>query len=534
VTTTAEPLSPGPLLPVPQTSFYDRWRMRVAGDPRLTRMYAWLAPLLITLLAGVLRTWNLAQPHELVFDETYYVKDAWSQWNLGYASTWPDGADERFAAGETDIYTDEGSFVVHPPLGKYLIGLGMALFGADSSFGWRIAVAVFGTASVLVLYFLAKSLTRSFVFASVASFLMAIDGLAIVMSRVSLLDIFLTFFTLLAFWFVVLDRHRHLDRLADGVLARWTADDPPAWGPVLWNRPWILAAGAAAGAATAVKWSGVWILAGIGIYVVVTDALARRRLGVAFWPTDAVRQGLASFVLLVPVAFIVYLASWTGWLVTSGGYGRHRVDSNPAEGFWSWVPLPLQNLWAYHQSIYSSTAGMTTPHSYMSPAWQWPLLWRPTSMFAGSSAQGTDGCTAANGCWEILYSMPNPIVWWASVAATIYLVYRFIVARDWRHALVLTGVASTYTLWLLYPERTIFQFYTIAILPFTLIALTFALRDIAGPRHAEPYRRLSGQRVVLVFLGVAVALAVFWYPLWSAMEIPYDFYRLHNWMQGWV
>ncbi|WP_344715942.1 hypothetical protein [Microbacterium terregens] len=29
-------------------------------------------------------------------------------------------------------------------------------------------------------------------------------------------------------------------------------------------------------------------------------------------------------------------------------------------------------------------------------------------------------------------------------------------------------------------ERTMFQFYTIAMLPFVLLALTFALRDVAG------------------------------------------------------
>ena len=45
---------------------------------------------------------------------------------------------------------------------------------------------------------------------------------------------------------------------------------------------------------------------------------------------------------------------------------------------------------------------------------------------------------------------------------------------------------------------------------------------------------LAGQRVVSVFLGVVIVLSIFWYPLWSATQVPYDFYRLHNWMQGWV
>lgn len=524
-----------PLPPAERPSFYDDWRTRLAAEPRLQRLYGWLAPVLITLLAAILRFWNLGNPPSLVFDETYYVKDAWSQWNLGYAATWPEGADARFAAGKTDIFTTAASFVVHPPLGKFIIGAGMALFGPESSVGWRVATALFGTACVLVLFFLAKALTGSTVFASVASFLLAIDGLGIVMSRVALLDIFLTFFVLLAFWFTVLDRRRHLDRLAAAVARRMRDDEPPAWGVILWNRPWVIAAGAAAGAATAVKWSGVWVLAAIGLYLVVTDALERRRLGVTFWPMDAVRQGAASFLLLVPVAFVVYLASWTGWLTSDGGYDRHAADGSPATGFFSWVPLSLQSLWRYHETIYTSMTGMSSPHSYMSPAWVWPLLWRPTSMYAGSTADGENGCTGgSSGCLEILYSMPNPLLWYASMAAMIYLVFRFVVARDWRHAVVLVAIAATWLPWVMYPERTIFQFYTIVMWPFLLLALTFALRDITGTAHAPADRRLAGQRVVLVFLGVVIALSIFWYPLWSATQVPYDFYRLHNWMPGWI
>jgi len=524
-----------PLLPQERASRYDLWRGRVAHEPRLQRLYGWLAPTLVTLLAAILRLWNLGHPHSLVFDETYYVKDAWSQWVLGYAAKWPDGADARFAAGETDIFLTDPSFVVHPPLGKFLIGVGMALLGPDSSVGWRISAALFGTACVLVLYFFAKALTRSIVFATVPAFLLAIDGLGIVMSRVALLDIFLTFFVLLAFWFAVLDRGRHLDRLAAATVAREVDGRPPAWGAILWNRPWVIAAGAAAGAGAAVKWSGVWVLAAIGLYLVVTDALERRRLGVTFWPTDAVRQGIVSFVLLVPVAFVVYLASWTGWLLSDGGYDRHSADASPASGLFAWVPLPLQSLWRYHETIYGSMTGMTSPHGYESPAWLWPLLWRPTSMYAGATADGQNGCTGGGaGCLDILYSMPNPLLWYASVAAAGYLVYRFVVARDWRHAVILVAIASTWLPWLMYPERTVFQFYTIVMWPFLLVALTFALRAIAGPAHAGADRRTAGQRVVAVFLIVAIVLAAFWYPLWSATQVPYDFYRLHNWMQGWV
>jgi len=381
---------------------------------------------------------------------------------------------------------------------------------------------------------IAKRMTRSTTFAVVTGLLMAIDGLAIAMSRVALLDTPLTFFVLLAFWFVLIDRERTMTRIAHTVAARFEGDQGPLWGPILWNRPWIVAAGAALGAACAVKWSGTWVLAGLGIYLVVTDALARRRAGVGVWPTDAVRQGAVTFVLLVPIAFAVYLTSWTGWLVTDGGYDRHSADANPATGVWSWVPLSLQSLWNYHVTMFNAASGITSQHNYASPAWQWPLLIRPTGMYYHHDAFGEAGCEAANGCSAVVTSTPNPLIWYAAVAAVLYVLYRFIVARDWRHALVLTGVAVAYVPWLFYPERTVFQFYTVLTLPFMLLALTFALRDIAGPRHADAYRRLTGQRLVCVFLALAVALSAFWYPTITAMTMPYDFWRAHIWMDGWI
>jgi dolichyl-phosphate-mannose--protein O-mannosyl transferase len=469
-----------PLLPPARPSLYDRFSRLVTDGPRARRLYGWLGPAIVVLLAAVLRLWNLAAAHDLMnqFDETYYVKDAWTLLNLGYEASWPAEANASFLSGDVDVFTTNPAFVVHPPLGKWIIGLGMLLLGPESGWGWRITTA--------------------------------------------LLDTSLTFFVLLAFLFVLRDREHTMTRIAETVAARYDGDAAPSWGPVLWNRPWVIAAGAALGAASAVKWSGAWVLAGLGVYLVVTDALARRRAGVLFWPTDAVRQGLATFTLFVPVALAVYLASWTGWLVTDRGYDRQAGGN------------ALESLWLYHVAMYKSTAGIMSGHSYASPAWQWPLLWRPTGVYYHHDALGVNGCTAPSGCVDVISTMPNPLIWYAGVAAVLYLAYRFIVARDWRYALVLTGIAVTYAPWLFLPQRTIFQFYTVLVLPFMLLALTFALKDIAGPPSADSYRRLTGQRLVLVFLAVALALSAFWYPIISAMTVPYDFWHLHMWLNSWV
>lgn len=483
-----------------------------------SRHTRWLVPALITLLAAMLRLWNLGHPDRLAFDETYYVKDAWSLWTLGYEGAWASDANDRFAAGDTSTLSTTGSFIVHPPLGKWIIALGMALLGQDSPTGWRLTTALLGTLSVLVLYGVALVITGSLATASLASGLMAIDGLGIVMSRTALLDSTLGFFLLLGVLFVTLDRARTIPLIE--------RPDPRHWGPVLWRRPWLLAAGMALGAATAVKWSGLYALAGLGIYLVVTDALARRRAGVTFWPTDAAaRQGPVTFLLLVPAAAVTYLATWTGWLVTDGGYDR---DSDPN---------PLIALWNYHERMYDFHTGLTKPHTYESPAWEWPLLLRPTAIWVGEndgSCWGTDHCIA------VISAIPNPLIWYAGVAASVYLFYRLVHGLITRtpmptaFALPLVGLAITYVPWLLYPERTIFFFYTIVMLPFLCLALALVLREITGRRSAVLHRRQAGQRTVMVVVIVAVVLSAFYYPVVTGIMVPYDFWLIHNWSPRWI
>lgn len=515
--------APVPLLPPPEERLtrYGQLRDRVLRAPDWGRALRWLSPLVITALAGVLRLVNLGHPHQLAFDETYYVKDAWSLWTLGYEGVWGENANEAFITLQELPLSDKGAFVVHPPLGKWLIALGMALGGPDNSAGWRLATALLGTASVLLVYLIARRLSGSIVVATVAGILLAIDGLSIVLSRIALLDGILTFFILLGALFVLVDRQRTIP-----LIERRDPDAPdPFWGPVLWRRPWLIAAGAALGAASAVKWSGLYALAAFGLYVVVTDALARRRAGVVLWPTAAAfTQGPVSFVLMVLPAIGVYLISWTGWLVTAGGYDRDS-DANP-----------LVALWEYHQTILGFHVGLTKGHPYASPAWEWPFLLRPTAVWVGADP----GPCGVDHCIAVITSIPNPLIWFGGVAAALYLVYRLV--RGWitrrpvgaEIGLPLVGLAATYLPWLMFPERTIFQFYTVVMVPFLVIALALTLRIIAGRREDPLHRRQSGERTVLIFLVFVVLVSAFFYPLWTGMSVPYDFWLLHNWMPGWI
>ncbi|ROS58816.1 dolichyl-phosphate-mannose-protein mannosyltransferase [Curtobacterium sp. PhB172] len=528
----------------PVGSRLDDWWGRVLSTAQRVAVWRWAGPIAVTLLAAVLRLANLGNPHSLVFDETYYVKDGWSIVHLGYEGTWPanpssDSApttDDRFSSGETDVFTSAAEFIAHPPLGKYLIGLGMLLFGADNSFGWRFAVAVLGIATVFLTAVIARSLFRSTLVGTLAGGLLAIDGQAIVMSRVTLLDGILTFFVVLGFGALLLDRRRSQRRLDDWVAERVAAGRDTLWGPVLWWRPWLFAMGLTMGLATATKWSGMYFLAFFAVYSVLSDMMMRRRAGVEFWSSSALlQQAPVSFLLTVPIAAVTYVASWTGWFVSKDGWDRNWLASGGERwtGLLRWVPDSLQNWWHYQSEIYNFNIGLHTPHSYQANPLLWLVMQRPTSMFYVGTDAGQDGCSGSR-CGEAITGVANPFIWYAAVIATVALLVLWILRRQWQYGFVLLGVAAGYLPWLMYVNRTVFQFYTIAFEPFMVMALAAAIGLVLGSRTDPRARRTRAVVWVGVYLAVVLLASAYWYPMWTAIQVPWDFIRSHYWLPSWL
>lgn len=355
-----------------------------------------IAPIsLIIAFALILRLWRLNLPKGYIFDEVYYAKNANSLIRNGV---------ELNAQGLAE-------FIVHPPLGKWLIGIGIKVFGNDE-FGWRISAAVIGTLSVVLIYLITKELFKSVFLSNVAAALMAFDGLALVMSRVALLDIFLLFFILLAFYFLIK------------------------------NYLWL--SGAAIGLAASTKWSAIFL---IPFFILLT--LNYLQIEPVKWLKRA-----AQFIFLPS---LVYLLSWSGWIFTSGGWDR-QSGSNV-----------FTSLWKYHIEILDFHRNLVETHSYAANPWSWLILGRPTSFFYETPS----GCGVSSCSQEIL-AIGTPILWWAGIFAIALTFGFFVTNRDRISMIILAGIAGTYLPWFLIQSRTTFYFYAISILPFLILALIYS------------------------------------------------------------
>ncbi len=489
----------------------------------------WIGPLAVTLLAGILRLVNLGRPDAIIFDETYYVKDALALLRFGSERGTIEDADEVIlgqdaAWNQLDIFTGDAAFVVHPPLGKWVIALGEWAFGVVP-FGWRFGVAVLGTLCVLMTARIMRRLTRSDVVGTVAGLLVALDGLHLVMSRSALLDISLLFCVLVAFGCLLLDRDA-TRRRADAWLTLW-GGQPVALGPGLGVRPWRIAAGVSLGLACGVKWSGLWYVAVLGLLTVFWDLQLRRELGAAR-PARAVlqRDVVPAVLSIVGVGFVAYVATWTGWLVTDAGYDRDWAQANPGLPF---VPDALRSLAEYHRAAWVFHVGLDSEHSYMSSAWSWPVMSRPTSFFY----EAPDGCGSARCSQEVL-ALGNPIIWWVGLLAIAHNVWRAVAGRDWRSGALVVGYLAGWAPWLIFHGRTIFTFYAVMLVPFLAGMVAISLASMAGDAHASGQRRRWGTIAAGAVLLVVVTVTWFFLPVWTGGVLTYEQWDWRMWLPTWV
>ena len=517
-----------------------------------SRAWGWAAALAVTALAAVMRLVSLDRPARLVFDETYYVKQAFSMLTLGYEGNWADESDYAFAQGDFSGLSSDPDYVVHPPLGKWLIAIGMKLLGPESVTGWRLSGAIAGIIGVLLVARIGRRLMGSTLLGATAGLLLAVDGMHLVMSRTGILDIFVSTFALAAFGTLLLDRDHMRRRLAHRVALATERDgrlkDP--WGPRLGIRWWLVATGVLLGMACGVKWSGLYAVAVFGVVAVLWSVTARRTAGVRLWiGAGLVRDGFSAFVALVPVTALTYVAAWSSWFASTEAYNRtwaQNVNAVAEVPQRTWLPDSLNSWWEYHLQAWNFHRGLDSEHTYSSHPIGWLIQARPTS-FAWRDVDAPAGMT--NRWIEAILAVGNPVVWWGGAIALLVVIWFAIRHRDWRAWAILAGYAAMYLPWFTYSapfsNRTIFTFYTVAFAPFVALALTFAIGVALGPRlkpgQRSNARRRRGVTLWTVVVVGALLMAVYFWPIWVGEPIPYRYWQLHMWIPnvdsiriGWI
>lgn len=434
---------------------------------RLLKNKKWSQLALISILffSFVTRFWRLHLPDQYIFDEVYHAVTA-----KLIAVNDPSAFEWWHAAPEPDTAIDW----LHPPLAKYTQALGIKLFGANT-FGWRFSSALFGVGVIYLVYRLSLELFDREDLALLASFLTSLDGLLLAQSRIAMNDIHLTFFvllTLVLFWY--------WQKKLKQKKARW-------WHSLL--------VGLSAGFSLGTKWSGLFVVVIIWLFVVWRwlEIWFKDGFKLKVWLEDF---GL-KFLSLALIPALIYLASY-------GQMFLHGKDWDHFKGL--------------HQQIWSYQTNLNATHPHQARPWQWFLNLRPMWIYVDYLSQEK----IAN-----IYAFGNPALFWLGALAVVgslgYLIYKLVnlifnkkrtkkkkFARD---EILLAKLLLAYTLvwtpWFLSPRIMFFYHYAPAV-PLMTIILSYWLLKL-------------NKKLIFIVVGLVFACFVVWFPHWTGLPVSREF-----------
>ncbi|NJK42197.1 MAG: phospholipid carrier-dependent glycosyltransferase [Acaryochloridaceae cyanobacterium SU_2_1] len=355
----------------------------VRRSSTLATNWFWGGLLILWSLSLALRFWGLERFNTLVFDEVYFAKFA------------------------HHYLTQTSFFDAHPPLGKYLIALGIALKGFNP-WGYRWMNAFVGSLVPLLWGAIAYQLTDRRSYTLLATGLAGLDGLLLVESRYALLNVYILFFGLLSHWFFLFSLNQQG-----------------------WRRQWgLIATGVSIGATIGVKWNGLgFALALYGLWLASKIAVRRGRVlrhSVPSFVTQTAQiSGWSMGIYLPAIAALTYILLWIPHLLQNPEYNFRQVH--------------LQ-IFTYHHGL-----GGNTIHPYCSPWYTWPFLLRPISYFYQVTDQLTEALPLVGpplpplnlplppGVQRWVYSVyatGNPLLWGFSTLGIIW-VLALAVQRSW-------------------------------------------------------------------------------------------------------
>ena len=438
----------------------------------------------LLLIGSILRFYNLGQIPWPVFDEVFYPVFAFN------------------------YLEDKNFFSVHPPLGSYLLSLGIYLYHLlpwteAISFGitdiedinplaFRWVSALSGVMLIYVGYKLALEIFNQRGFALLVALFLTLDGSLLVDSRFGFINIFFSLFGLMAMLFFI-----------KGIKGN--------------SLSYFALAGFLLGAAVSVKWNGLgfWLsglLLTLQFFILHKYITHHRDMKEVITIFHLKALGL---VFLFP--FAVYLAFWLPDLLHNNS---NLIDQH-------------SQMISYH---FENTDQKS--HPYSSPWYTWPMMIRPIAYFFESGAQ-SESIIIDVEVFKAIHLFPNPALNFFSLIAVVILSLKWIgylseslgnrKIRDelYLSSFILFGFYANFLPWALASRSTFIYHYQPAAI-FSFFALAYFIYRLMQ-RNTFETLLLYSFTLVLILLS-----SIYWLPIQLGLEISDESFYSKMWLDSWI
>lgn len=369
---------------------------------------------ILTVFSLGIRIYRITEPPDYYFDEVYHAVTA-----KGYADNNPDAYDPFAPPPKEGTAYDW----LHPPLAKLIQAGSIKIFG-DVPLGWRLPSVIFGTGIIPATFVLANILFGPTV-AVFASSVIAFENLTFVMSRITMNDVFVTFFILMSFIFA----HLYIQESKNKY--------------ILWTSIFL-------GLAVASKWTGAYAIAVIGLYILF--------------------QKLKSKILDIKLLLLLLFPSFI-YLVS---YGQFWLQGHSIRQF---IDLHKQIWWYQNRRDLEHSYG-TTPLYCVPKGLAGPKTWCPWVLNSRGVYFSYEEYGDKAG---YIYALGNPLIFWVGIIGVSFLIGKYLEEKKKEYLLVLGGYFIFWLPWILSP-RILFLYHYLPSIPFLSIALGVILTSIYSSR----------------------------------------------------
>ena len=381
--------------------------------------------------------------------------------------------------------------VSHPPLGKLIMSIGIALFGMVP-FGWRFMGTLFGVLMLPILYVFLKNFFGKTPVALCGTCLFAFDFMHLVQTRIGTIDTYGVFFILVSYYFMY----------------RWLCC--PVGSSLRKTAVPLFLCGLFWGIGCACKWTVIYAGAGLAVMWL---------LGLVFryqeWKREPQGFDFISFVLSTTSLSIIFFV-----LLPSVIYTASYIPYATAQG-----NLTLDNLlnvmWSNQEFMLSYHQGVHSTHPYQSSWYQWIFDARPILYYRDLDLANTEGVKS------LFASFNNPLVSWAGLLAFFAVAVQTIRRKCGRGLFILIAVLSQFLPWLPI-GRTLFAYHYFPTILFLVFAIAYLMNDMLD-RHKK-----GANLAVYGFTGCTVAVYAIFYPALTGLYIPLWYSEVFlRWFPSW-